>query len=143
MSSPQQRTTLDDALGSLRAFVRDNYPGDAPVRVVLTLRSGEEIRLPFPAPPAGTCTHSLDFASIVWFGKPYRGFSPVQAAIIKALWEAWEADCPEVGGGALLAEAESVGRKMSDIFGDHPIWHDGVLGRAGKSAYRLYEPEGE
>jgi hypothetical protein len=138
-AQPPKRTGIEDAVAVLRALARDNWPGDVPASFRLTLRSGAVVEFPFPV-ECGPCSHSPDFSSIVWFGKSYGRFSPPQAAVLRLLWEAWEAGTPEVGGQYLLAEVESGGRKMSDLFGDHAVWKDGVINRAGKSAYRLYEP---
>ncbi len=138
------RTSLDDVFAVLAVYLREHYPREVPAELIIPFESGRQIRLPWPVAPVTdtTCDHSPDFSSVVWFGRPYS-FTPTQAAIVRQLWTAYQSGCPEVGGAALLEVAGSTSGKISDVFKDAPAWRDGVVGRSGKSAYRLYEPEGK
>jgi hypothetical protein len=133
---------LDDVFAVFTSYLRRRHPREVPLEVIIPFESGRQFRQPWPVPAAGptTCSHSADFSSVVWFGRPYS-FTPYQAAIVALLWAAWEGGCPDVGGAALLEAVGSASGKVSDLFRDAPAWRDGVVGRTGKSSYRLNPPE--
>jgi hypothetical protein len=102
--------------------------------------------LPRPAPnderggrTRNGATHSDDFRSVNWYGKPFT-FTATQAACIGILWKARENGTPGVGQGAILDSAGSTGSTLRDVFnkGKHPAWNSMVVS-SGKGAFRLAE----
>jgi hypothetical protein len=68
-------------------------------------------------------SHSPDFASINWFGKPY-GFTPTQRRIVAVLWQAWEQGTPDVSEQTILREAESDSGGLRMLFRGSPAWDE-------------------
>lgn len=85
--------------------------------------------------------HSLDFCSVVWFGKSYLPFTPTQAAIVRILWDAWLNDTPDVRQDTLLSEANSDSGRVADVFKDHPAW-GAMIQSKHRGTFRLVELEG-
>jgi hypothetical protein len=81
--------------------------------------------------------HSEDYRSVNWFGVSYI-FTPLQAAIVRQLWEAAENGTPDVGGAALLENAGSdVSAKRLDlVFRGHGAWKHMIVSQQ-KGLYRL------
>jgi hypothetical protein len=140
--TPPVSASLDELIAAVRQHTRKLYPTDPAAHLAVTLRSGRAVALPIPdeVVPVEQVSHSADYRSITWYGKRYT-FSVTQAAIVRALWEAWESGHPEVSNQALLEAAESESAKPQDLFREHPAITDGVIGRAGRGVWRLYEPE--
>jgi hypothetical protein len=87
--------------------------------------------------------HSIDFRSVQWSATPHT-FTAAQAACVKVLWEAWKNGTPEVGGAAVLNEAECDAHRLIDVFRDksrsrglHPAWGTMIVSGATKGAFRL------
>lgn len=105
------------------------------------MEDGEALAILLPQVQAtGPCTHAPDFRSVTWYGKPYR-FTPIQAAIIKILWEARDHGTPDVGGQTLLEEAGSANGRLRDVFRGCPAWEDGMIAPSGKGTYALFAPD--
>src|SRR5262245_27304750 len=72
-----------------------------------------------------SATHSADFRSVYWYGANYQ-FTESQAPVVQALWEAWEAETPDLGNWTLLNVAKSQTSRLVDVFrkgaGYHPAW---------------------
>lgn len=146
----RRRVTNDALFQILRAWAEDNYPGYQADELLLRLVSARcpkrKVRLPIPEPGApppsinghAGARHSPDFRSVYWFGTDYT-FSPTQAAVVHALWEAWDDGVPAVGNETLTEAAGSDGGRVRDLFRDHPAW-GAMIVPAGKGSYRLQEP---
>lgn len=90
--------------------------------------------------------HTLDFTSVVWFGKHYQ-FSKTQAACIKVLWESWEQGTPAMRGESIassVAQAKDAAavRELPRIFTEHgkrhPAWGAMIVpGGLYKGTYQL------
>ena len=83
--------------------------------------------------------HSPDFRSVDWFGETYT-FSPIQAACVKFLWEAWENGTPEVGDSTILTSVESNSERLPLVFRDHPAWNAMIVAGTTKGTHRLADP---
>jgi hypothetical protein len=131
---------LDNAFAALRIFLSKKYPGDDLDILSLRLRSGRRLVLPASYHAAQdlrrSATHSADFRTVNWFGRVYR-FTQTQAAIVALLWEAREADAPDVSQAKLLETAGSESGRLIDLFRRSEAW--GVVVVPGDSAgtYRL------
>ncbi len=88
---------------------------------------------------APRAAHSQDFRSVQWYGVAYS-FTKQQAAIIKILWDAWEAGTPDVGNDYLL-EAIAGGKRLVDAFRDNSAWNTMIKDGATKGSKRLAIPE--
>lgn len=97
------------------------------------------VEIPSGPRPAGAARHSADFRSVHWFGADYS-FTPLQAAVVRQLWDAWEHGTPDVGGQTLLENADSAGGRLDHVFRDHPAWGALIVSTA-KGLYRLARPE--
>jgi hypothetical protein len=107
------------------------YRPDAPPPKLLAAEARE----------GGAPRHSLDFRSVTWGSRDYQ-FTPAQAAVVKALWEAADNGTPEMGQETLLDAAGSEGRRLRDVFklsdgGMHPAWGRFVVPGTSRGAYRL------
>lgn len=82
--------------------------------------------------------HSIDFISVVWNGVEYT-FSPMQAAIVRILWEALANGTPELHASTLLAEVESSLQKnrLDPLFFRHPAWKTMIVRGKRRGTYRL------
>jgi hypothetical protein len=85
--------------------------------------------------------HSIDFRSVNWYGTTYT-FSPSQAAVVRVLWENWDAGTPDVGNVTLLdsIDCEAPPDRLDTVFRDHPAWNTMIVGGATKGARRLKRP---
>jgi hypothetical protein len=100
---------------------------------------------PTPAdddPPAITdARHSLDFASVNWYGTPHT-FTANQAACVRVLWEAWKNQTPVLGGLTII-EAAGVDRedeRLDLVFRDHLAWGTMIVSPL-KGRYCLKAPD--
>jgi hypothetical protein len=93
-----------------------------------------------PAKPASDVSHSDDFRSVRWYGTEYV-FTPMQAACVGVLWEAWKRGSPVVGQESILEAAGSGSARLRDVFdkGQHPAWGSMIV-PARKGSFRLAGP---
>jgi hypothetical protein len=84
--------------------------------------------------------HSPDFRSVNWFGTIYS-FTANQAAVVRVLWEAWEAGTPEVGDETLLraVDEEAPPDRLANLFRGHPAWGAMIVTGGSKGSRRLAE----
>lgn len=129
-----------------------NYPGWLPQKLIIKAcnpRSGRRHRIKLPlemflqAPepePAEVARHSPDFRCVNWFGTNYT-FTPLQAAIVKQLWEAWESGVPDVGGATLIENAgdDVEVNRVDQVFRNKPAWGTMIISTS-KGTYRLCAP---
>jgi hypothetical protein len=82
--------------------------------------------------------HSPDFSSLSWNGTLYS-FTPMQAAIVKILWQAAANDTPGVHAATLLAEVESHMKesRIGPLFHRNPAWKTLIIRGARRGNYRL------
>ena len=97
-------------------------------------------RCVFPSDAA----HSPDFASVVWAGSKYT-FTPMQAAVVKALWDAAGEGTPDLFGAYLLVEVESQMRSnhLAPLFQGNPAWGTMIVRGERRGTYRLNVSEPE
>lgn len=88
------------------------------------------------------CRHSVDFASVLWFGQSYS-FTASQAHIVRLLWEAWRNGTPNMRQETLLARVGSEGDRLANLFRDHPAWNTLIVPGGAKGTFRLQEPMAE
>lgn len=74
-----------------------------------------------PATIRKSTDHSVDFASVSWFGQPYS-FTPTQRRIVAVMWNAWERNTPDIGERMLLTEADSESPTLKSVFRGHPAF---------------------
>lgn len=144
-----------DLYAFLHRWARDQVPGALPTRIMLRFSDGSAMRLRIPLPDearasgdASACTaspapagrrHSADFCSVRWDGRLFF-FTPNQAAIVKALWQAMENGTPCVQGATLLEAADCESSRVSDVFRGSDAWGVLIVEGAVKGAYQLAEP---
>jgi hypothetical protein len=84
--------------------------------------------------------HSDDFRSVVWCGKPYT-FTKNQAACVRVLWAAWEADTPELDGLTVVTQTDVSQARLVDVFKRdgtmHQAWNTMIVPGTTKGSYRL------
>jgi hypothetical protein len=82
--------------------------------------------------------HSVDFCSVLWNGVEHS-FTPMQAAIVRVLWQALAHGTPEVHANTLLAQAESNLRenRLDPLFFRHPAWKTMIVRGRRRGTYRL------
>jgi hypothetical protein len=82
--------------------------------------------------------HSLDFCTVVWNGVEHS-FSPLQAAIVRVLWNALVNDTPDVHAATLLEEADSNLKesRLDPLFFRHPAWKTMIVRGKRRGTYRL------
>jgi hypothetical protein len=84
----------------------------------------------------GLARHSPDFSSIWLFGKYYE-FTPLQAAIVAILWDAWRQGTPGVSQPHLLRKSGApVTGRLADIFRSSTAWGEAIL-CSRRNVYRL------
>lgn len=84
--------------------------------------------------------HSDDFRSVRWFGREYS-FTPQQAEIMKLLWEAYEAQTPDVDAALLLSDfSGSAAHRLRDVFRKSPAWGTMIVRGGSRGTYRLSRP---
>jgi hypothetical protein len=82
--------------------------------------------------------HGPDFCTVVWNGVEYV-FSPMQAAIVRVLWEALANDTSEVHASTLLAQADSQLKedRIDPLFFRHPAWKTMIVRGQRRGTCRL------
>jgi hypothetical protein len=85
------------------------------------------------------CRHGPDFRSAHWFGEDFT-FTPMQAACVAILWNAWENGTPEVGNDTLMVQVGAETKRIDHLFRDHPAWGTMIRPGSTKGATRLCEP---
>ena len=86
------------------------------------------------------CSHSDDFTSCIWFGARYE-FTRLQAACVKALWEARERGHGTLNQETIQKKSGSSAAyfRLDKTFRDHPAF--GVMiQKASKGIYKLAPP---
>lgn len=110
-----------------------------------------QVPSPVTTPSAPTdsllARHSSDFRSVRWYGVDYC-FTEAQAAIVAALWKAWENGTPELGARYLLGIAKLESDRLPDVFKEkgqyHPAWGTMIQTNVGsKGAARLCPPKNQ
>jgi hypothetical protein len=147
---------LERLLLAVHGWVTRNFVGHYPRNLRIELEDGRPIELPVlfavaaptddESPPAADrpeALHSPDFRSVNWFGRPYR-FSELQAACVRALWEAWEQGTPELSQQTILEAAESDQTRLDHVFRNrgrqpHPAFGSMIVS-TGQGVYRLQPP---
>lgn len=137
-------------LAALREVTHHYGPCERPSRITITTATGLKYRIDVPPawrpsarhnPEAGP-THSPDFRSVNWFGTPYA-FTPKQAAVVGVLWQAWEANSPDVGQQTILEAVDSDQGRLDHVFRaqgqPHPAWGKMIVA-SSRGVYRLQEP---
>lgn len=87
------------------------------------------------------CRHSIDFASVRWYGTDYV-FTGTQSAAVKLLWAAWEGGTPEVRHDTILAEINSDSDRLAKVFQGHPAWGAMIVAGDAKGTFRLRQQTG-
>lgn len=80
--------------------------------------------------------HSPDFRSVVWNNESHN-FKPIQAAIVKILWENWKKDTPEISAQYLLESADSQSERLDLVFRGNRAWGKMIIPGTTKGTYRL------
>lgn len=88
------------------------------------------------------CRHSVDFASVIWFGTSYA-FTGSQARVVALLWRAWLDGVPNLRQETLLDAAGSVSGRLANLFKGHPAWGTMIVPGAAKGTFRLADPPPE
>ncbi len=83
--------------------------------------------------------HSPGFGSLRW-GNSYYTFTASQARIVAMLFQAYLEQVPDVRQETLLAAAGSEGRKIANLFRDHPCWNVLIVPGPLKGLFRLQPP---
>lgn len=112
-----------------------HHTGGRPIReIVIVCDDGDEIR-ERPRPH-----HSPDFATVQWNGELHR-LTPIQAELVRLLWDAWEAGTPEISQDYLLEQVGSKSNRLSDVFRQsgslHPCWESMIVKGHGKGTFRM------
>lgn len=131
--------TFGELIDLIRAYCERYHPGDVVVRLRLCFLSGTQLLAPIvPAPGrrAKERRHSEDYRSICWDGEEYT-LTHSQAAVVGALWRAWEAGTPELSQAHLLVEADSQAERLRDLFRDSPLWGTVVVPGSARGTFRL------
>lgn len=133
--------SLEDVFRVIRQYC--SQIGDQAIHLKLKLLSGETISHPIPKAPERPArpqvSHSPDFRSVHWHGEDFT-FTEKQAAVVRALWEAWEDGSPEIGCNTLLQLAGSESERLRDVFQNNPNWTSLIVPGARRGTYRLREP---
>jgi hypothetical protein len=130
------------------AIVRLVFGAQDPLAsITIRTASGRRIYLSAPlgasapaapvSPPARKRTHSSDYRSVSWDGDTHH-FTPLQAAIVRQLWQAMENGTPGIGGETLFEAAGSADeqRRMDHVFRNHPAWRTMIIS-PNKGIYAL------
>ena len=94
-----------------------------------------------PGEPENDARHSLDFASVDWYGTPFT-FTTNQAACVRVLWEAWKNKTPVIGGLTII-DAAGVDRsdeRLDLVFRDNLAWGTMIVSPS-KGRYCLKAPD--
>lgn len=144
---PKKIVQVDDLILLTRSLCLRMF-GEPAFEIRIKLRGGQVFLIPVPTMDGKgdqetvldeECTHSEDFRSCKWFGQRFT-FTPKQAMVIKALWQAWEKGNLDVSHAELLQACDSTGDRISDIFRNNSAWNSMVCGGNAKGTYRLSEP---
>ena len=83
--------------------------------------------------------HSVDFSTVLWQGRRCS-FSPMQAAIVKVLWEALANGTPDVHGSTLveLAGSDLAENRIDPLFFRHAAWKTMIIRGRRRGTYRLH-----
>ena len=88
----------------------------------------------------GSNAYSADFRSVKWYGTPYS-FTPNQASVVRAMWQAWEQGTPDVSDGYLLEVADSNADRLDLVFRGCAAWGTMIVRGKTKGTRRLAEPK--
>jgi hypothetical protein len=140
------RTQLDAAPGlppppALLQLLANLAAAGRPMRLLVehgAYRATLCVRLKDRVPAQPPARHSPDFRSVHWHGVDYV-FSPIQAAIVRQLWQAWEQGTPDIGGDALMVGAGAETRELRHGFRNHPAWGRMIVSLR-RGLYRLSAP---
>jgi hypothetical protein len=94
---------------------------------------------PQPSPVPTDLSHSPDFRS-VGVGETLFTFTPVQAACVRVLYEAWERGAPEVGQETILDKAGAESTRLADLFKGHRSWRTLIVAGSTRGAFKLALP---
>lgn len=119
--------SLDRFSECIKSFVDANWPGVSAESVTITFSDG---RAPFTLPrpshvaaaggkSARSC--SPDGTTVRWHGERFT-FRAMQARAVRILWDAMEADTPDIRQDSILEEIGSESRRLSDVFRGSPAW---------------------
>jgi len=86
--------------------------------------------------PNGDFRAAPGFRSVWWQGQQYT-FGSKQAQVVEILYQAYLSATPEVGQDYILEAVESSGRRLRDLFKDHPAWKSLIVSGKGKGTFRL------
>jgi 7-cyano-7-deazaguanine synthase in queuosine biosynthesis len=86
--------------------------------------------------PDGDFRAAPGFRSVWCQGQQYT-FGPKQAQVVEILYRAHLSDTPDVGQDYILETVESSGRRLRDLFKDHPAWKSLIVSGKGKGTFRL------
>lgn len=125
---------LSKILADLRSYCEQM--GESPLLLEVKLCSGRAIVHPFPAPELPARRAGAGYRSVVWDGAEYS-FTPLQAAAVAVLWEAWQAGTPDVGGQLVLRRIDSDRPYLRCVFEGHPAWGKLIVAGSGRGMYRL------
>ncbi len=147
--------SFEDMVSALRAFAEQQYPGALLKRLTLLLIvDGREeetsllmprcvgvaaARASQPPRPEPATRHSSDFRSVYWYGTDHN-FTPTQAAIVRLLWEAWQAGAPDVSQETLLEQSGSESKRLRDVFRGHEAFGTMIAAGESRGSFRLWEP---
>lgn len=122
-------------LGRLQASATDAAVAHSQPPYANCLRAEAELAI-----REGKATHSVDFASVWWFGTYYE-FTPLQAGVVSVLWAAWENGAPGVGQPHLLRHAGAPPTiRLANIFHTSKAWGEMIV-CSRKNVYRLDVPD--
>ena len=82
--------------------------------------------------------HSTDYCSVLWNGVEYA-FTPMQAAIVRMLWQALDNGTRDVHASTLLAYADSdlQEARLDPLFFRHQAWKVMIVRGRCRGTYRL------
>jgi 7-cyano-7-deazaguanine synthase in queuosine biosynthesis len=86
--------------------------------------------------PNGEFRAAPGFRSVWCQGQEYT-FGSKQAQVVEILYRAHQSGTPDVGQDYILEAVESSGRRLRDLFKDHPAWKSLIVSGKGKGTFRL------
>jgi hypothetical protein len=99
-----------------------------------------------PPPETRPCIHARDFCWVRWYGQEHE-FNPTQAACVRLLWKAWEAEPSSGLHQATILEdpdVESQCQRLRDVFrsrGDQHLAWDTMIQCGDTGICRLVPPQ--
>jgi hypothetical protein len=84
--------------------------------------------------------HSPDFRWVHWFGTDYT-FTPGQAKIVEALWQAWQNGTPDMAQATLLEGAGLLTNRIVDLFKNNPAMRTMIVPGRRKGTFCLHPSE--